>query len=44
MIPAERCSDGGPDDLQQRIHEAGLDICSVDISIRPMSVAACIES
>jgi FlaA1/EpsC-like NDP-sugar epimerase len=44
MIPAERCSDGGPDDLQQRIHEAGLDICSVDISIRLMSVAACIES
>jgi UDP-GlcNAc:undecaprenyl-phosphate GlcNAc-1-phosphate transferase len=44
VIPAGRSSHDEPPGVRERIQEAGLDICSVDISIRPMNVAACTQS
>jgi UDP-GlcNAc:undecaprenyl-phosphate GlcNAc-1-phosphate transferase len=44
VIPSGRSSHDEPPGVRERIREAGLDLCSVDISIKPMSVASCAES
>jgi FlaA1/EpsC-like NDP-sugar epimerase len=44
VIPAGRSSHDEPPGVRERIQEAGLDICSVDISITPMRAASCTES
>ena len=40
VIPAGRSSHDEPPGVRERIHDAGLDLCSVEISITPMSVAS----
>jgi UDP-GlcNAc:undecaprenyl-phosphate GlcNAc-1-phosphate transferase len=44
VIPAGHSNHDEPPGIRERIQEAGLDICSVDISITPMSAASCAES
>jgi UDP-GlcNAc:undecaprenyl-phosphate/decaprenyl-phosphate GlcNAc-1-phosphate transferase len=44
VIPAERSSHEQPLGVRERIHEAGLDLCPVDIFVRPMNAAASTKS